>query len=328
MVFHPDFFKEEQREGFLVSSLMKKCWAAELKTLQVLLDFCKEHQLKVYADYGTLLGAIRHKGFIPWDDDIDVSMPRNDYMKLLELADDYPKPYRIKSIHAMDRFSQFHTTISNSRREKFTYDPSLVENFYGCPFFVEIDIFPYDVIPQSSDLQRMQLLLYRIGFQLSSYLAYDWVRIEHQKVTVGKGTFDNACEQHSPEEFSKLLQTFCTYTGTTLPLDQQLQKNIMLLTDQIAMRFSSEACDHLAYYPDLAYMDSDYSPRPSYVQDRLIEVPFENIMLPVPEDYETLLRCQYGTDWRTPIQGASDHNYPFYQRQLEILQFEGHTDFL
>ena len=62
----------------------------QLKMLEVLLAIdkvCKEHNLKYYIAYGTLLGAVRYKGFIPWDDDVDLFMPRNDYERLDGEAD-------------------------------------------------------------------------------------------------------------------------------------------------------------------------------------------------------------------------------------------------
>lgn len=79
-----DFFKEEVREGFCISAEMKKVWAVEMKVLSFVISVCKKYDIPYFADYGTLLGTVRHKGFIPWDDDIDICLKRSDYMRLIE----------------------------------------------------------------------------------------------------------------------------------------------------------------------------------------------------------------------------------------------------
>lgn len=71
----PDtFFQSEYRDGYYVDEKMKKVWAVELELLEQFMDICENHGLRYYAIGGTLLGAVRHKGFIPWDDDIDVGI--------------------------------------------------------------------------------------------------------------------------------------------------------------------------------------------------------------------------------------------------------------
>lgn len=82
------FFKEEVKCEFLVTKQRKKIWAVELDLLIKFDAVCKKHGLRYWGDGGTLLGAVRHNGFIPWDDDIDVIMPREDYNKLLKVASD------------------------------------------------------------------------------------------------------------------------------------------------------------------------------------------------------------------------------------------------
>lgn len=82
MYFEDKFFEAEERCGYHISEKMKKVWAVELKLLDYFDQLCREHNLRYYIAYGTLLGAVRHQGFIPWDDDIDVVMFRDDYEKL------------------------------------------------------------------------------------------------------------------------------------------------------------------------------------------------------------------------------------------------------
>lgn len=64
---------------------LKEIQQRELAMLLLFSRFCKDHGLCCYLCGGTLLGAIRHKGFIPWDDDVDVMIPRPDYIKLMEI---------------------------------------------------------------------------------------------------------------------------------------------------------------------------------------------------------------------------------------------------
>lgn len=91
--FAPDFFKEEVRCDFLVTTARKKIWAIELDLLLRFDEVCRHNGLKYFLAEGSLLGAVRHKGFIPWDDDTDVVMPREDYEKLLTLESEFAEPY-------------------------------------------------------------------------------------------------------------------------------------------------------------------------------------------------------------------------------------------
>lgn len=78
--------EEEVVADYKISDKMKKIWKIELEMLEEVERICKKHGLKWFMVHGSLLGAVRHKGFIPWDDDIDIAMPRKDYDRFLKYA--------------------------------------------------------------------------------------------------------------------------------------------------------------------------------------------------------------------------------------------------
>ena len=93
------FLDEEVRSGYVVTSDMKAIWAVELDLLAELDKMCRNYNLRYCVAAGTLLGAIRHRGFIPWDDDIDIYMLRKDYDQLMILANQFTSIFFAKYIY-------------------------------------------------------------------------------------------------------------------------------------------------------------------------------------------------------------------------------------
>ena len=166
------FFDEEVRNDFLVTREVKKLWAVELDLLAELDRVCKKHGLKYAANGGTLLGAIRHKGFIPWDDDIDVMMPRCDYEKLIKLAPtEFASPYYLESIHSDAETLMWFAKLKNSATAaiEYPYNPERNQGIF-------IDIFPLDNVADDARKvleQRKLALRYR---KLSAIIGYTFTR--------------------------------------------------------------------------------------------------------------------------------------------------------
>ena len=95
-----NFLDEEEISGYLVTSQMKEVWAVELDLMAQLDRVCRENGLTYFAGAGTLLGAVRHHGFIPWDDDMDFYMLREDYNKLIGLANEFKEPYFLQNTYS------------------------------------------------------------------------------------------------------------------------------------------------------------------------------------------------------------------------------------
>jgi len=111
----PTFFNEEIRCNYCVSAKMKKVWAIEMELLAEFVRVCEKYALRYFADAGTLIGAVRHQGFIPWDDDIDVVMPREDYDKLFEIAEvEFKHPYFFQTSLTEEKFFRTHAQLRHS----------------------------------------------------------------------------------------------------------------------------------------------------------------------------------------------------------------------
>ena len=125
----------------------------ELTVLDLIDSICSKHNITYFADWGTYLGAIRHKGFVPWDDDLDICMHRNELNKFLAVAkEELPEGYSVMSFHNNDYSWKFIYNIVPNDHMCFT--PEYLKSHYSFPYIVAIDIFIIDNISDDDSIEQ------------------------------------------------------------------------------------------------------------------------------------------------------------------------------
>lgn len=277
------FLQEEVRDGYLVSAKMKALWAIQLDLLNEFDRVCKKYDLRYILEFGTLLGAIRHKGFIPWDDDLDVSMLREDYDKLMAVASkEFKHPYFLQNQMTE---SGYDDCVTKLRRSDTCYILKLDIDKRGRQMSfnqgVFIDIFVFDNAP--SDKKTEELLDYK------SRRAFYRMKVINRPPRL-----------HS--DLSLLIKEIMSYSYNRLRYGS-IQKEYMRL-EKIAKSFHGS--DTVGTVMTLVNWF-----RPLSFYDELIKVPFENLTCPVPSRYDEVLRTMYG-DYMTPVIAPSGHTLVYF----------------
>ena len=310
--FQEGFFEQEIRDNFYVDVTMKTVWAAEMEVLQKVAEICDRYGIIWYAAYGTLLGAIRHEGFVPWDDDMDIWVKRNDYNKLIQiLPRELPKGCYVRNPLLKEGYDEYHTCVNNgngiSTNEKW------LEQYHGCPFTVGLDIFPLDYLPREEEERLVQEKLVSVAVSCAqSAMALEGEKerdpAKRQSITekIREGV------RYLEDNFRAEIDYQLIEAGEWERVASELWK----WANYFAMMYGEEESDFLVYYVDYVRW-----PRKKYPKQWFAEVysaTFENFMLPVPCEYDQVLRLIYG-DYHVCRRGSATHGYPFYEKQLEEL---------
>ena len=187
--FPPEFFETETRCDFVISSMMKKLWAAQMEVLRIVAGICEDNGLQYFADGGTLLGAVRHQGFIPWDDDIDISLKREEYNELIRiLPEKLPRGLKLGGIYAKPTsehnvFPGFHSRVGTDGAVWGLKEH--MDRFYGFPYpGTGIDIFCYDYWTEDEEIDELQHLILEYGRAL--FFQYDMIPDEEREGRLGE----------------------------------------------------------------------------------------------------------------------------------------------
>ncbi len=286
---------DEIRSGFLVTSNRKKIWQKEMELLNFIDYICDKYDIQYFIDGGTLLGAVRHKGFIPWDDDIDLVMLRPDYNRFQEIAiKEVVYPYFFRSNYTDKRILPM-CKVVDERTSAIEYvdDFELHQGIF-------VDIFPLDMADDGTEHSKN---IIRQADEL-------WTSIVNPKYLIEKLNRDDYIPCIGYEQIETIIN-FSKYEK-------------IAYYDKFMLDHFSESTmlnNHVIFQ---IHKERENFKREWYEQECIID--FENLGLPAPIGYEGVLRCYY-KDWHKFVQGGSAHegilmsadiSYKEYLHSVEI----------
>ena len=292
----PSGFEEDEAKTFVVSKKTKRLWSVLLDLLAEFDRVCKANDVQYFADAGTILGAARHKGMIPWDDDIDVIMFRDQYEKLCQIAPTaFTHPYFFQTNDSDPGSCRGHAQLRNST----TTGILKCEMSDGKPLYrfnqgIFMDVFVMDNVPDDdvelqdfcNEISRRKSKLWYLRYAMATYSKWSWVCL---------------C---SPLRLLRYLKmTFFRIKSVVLGKDI-----ITLMNDDIEKfaqkynRTRTARCAPVSFRP--RRKPGEFFRRCLF--DDVVRMPFEFLEVPVPAGWRELLEGRYG-DWNRHVVGASTH---------------------
>lgn len=296
------FLEEEERNGYLISSEMKKVWAVLLDLLSEFQRVCDKYHIQWWADAGTILGAARHKGMIPWDDDIDVMLMRDEYKKLCRVAEkEFKYPYFFQTEETDKGSTRGHAQLRNSKTTGILKTELTPKRKFNQGIF--LDIFPIDNIPDDEALfinQTNQIFSYRnranMYLFVEKYYDFNMLKSIKQKLAfpimhlLTKIPLLNCFNYQVP--YNKYLEEMVKYDGV------QTKRICKLVLCPIKQRRVWQR----SWFDNTTYLT------------------FEFMQIPVPIGYEQLLDTFYG-NWHTFVVGTSTHGGCFFDTEKPYTEY-------
>jgi len=292
MYFEESYFEGEETEGFFVESMMKRAWAAQIEVLKVIEDICVRHGLRYFAERGTLLGAVRHQGFIPWDDDLDISMLREDYERFLAIAQkELPEEFALLNIYTEAKWDHPFARITNSRVISFEEDR--LEKFHGCPYVVGIDIFPLDYLSRDKEEEDLRQRILKIVANIRLQI------------------------KENPETADIYIPQVEEICQMKIDRKKSINHQLLVIIDRLSQLYRAEESDQVGRIHHVAMYGNGIREKCWY--NEMTWVPFETTEISVPSDMHECTKRIFGEKYMTP-RIVTHHDYPFYAQQERMVQ--------
>ena len=267
--------------------LLQKVQRLELDILKDFIRVCDENGLTWWAFWGTGIGALRHGGFIPWDDDIDVCLPRPDYDRLLEIfARDLSDRYQIINAETEEKYPLITTRIM-IQNSKFVEEPL---RGIDCPLGIFLDVYAFDHLARDPKAARRQMWTTWI---LSKLLILRWIPFP----VLPFGGLPGRVLHAGTAAFHGLMALFRVSS-------RGLYRRLLAATS----RYNGEPSDAYAYFGETA-------PDKSIIRKEdlfpLRKIPFEGLEVNFPRNLEKLLTISYGDFMQLPPEEKRKNHFPW-----------------
>ncbi len=269
---------------------MKETQAISLEILKTVADICEEQNLRYYLIYGTLIGAIRHKGYIPWDDDVDIMMPRPDYDKLMEYMYSHKKDYPDLKVFNHDVSKDYPYMITRISNDNYVINMDN-EKPYGMGVF--IDIYPYDGLGNTKE----EALKFGLKGDRLSSLCYQATRKRYAVETT--------------TSFIRKIVKFPVFLIAKICGKNMFQNKL----EKLARVKDYDKSKYVGCVVWLSGGMKDIFPRAWF--DEYIMVEYEGYKFRAPKAYDKTLRHVYGDYMQLPPEKdrVGHHYYKVYEKE-------------